>query len=434
MAISLSRLIIIGLFSLFYLVSTTEARGIAERIVAVVGDEIILQSELDAGVNFLKAFSPNLPDTLLRREALKRMIQGKLILLEAEKETIQVSRSEVEEELRRYWENLLSRFPSEEDFQKTLTQEGVTERELKSRYGEEIRKKLLAQKLLQKKGLLQVSVSPLEVRKFYEENRDSIARKPPKVSLAHIFRLVTPGKEVEEKGQKKILEIYDIILRGGDFEEVARSFSEDERTKSSGGYLGWVKRGMLGEEIEEKIFPLKEGEISQPFRSPLGYEIYRCEKKREDAILVRHILIKVTPSREDTLREMNLLRQIRKKALSGENFESLAQKYSQDFETAKNGGYLGEFYIQQLPPQFQKILEKLEEGEISEPFFWLSETEAGTVGGFHILKVLDKEEEKFLPFEEMEEQIRNYLLEKKINEKSEEYLKRVEERTYIKTD
>jgi peptidyl-prolyl cis-trans isomerase SurA len=287
---------------------------------------------------------------------------------------------------------------------------------------------------LQKKGLLQVSVSPLEVRKFYEENRDSIARKPPKVSLAHIFRLVTPGKEVEEKGQKKILEIYDIILRGGDFEEVARSFSEDERTKSSGGYLGWVKRGMLGEEIEEKIFPLKEGEISQPFRSPLGYEIYRCEKKREDAILVRHILIKVTPSREDTLREMNLLRQIRKKALSGENFESLAQKYSQDFETAKNGGYLGEFYIQQLPPQFQKILEKLEEGEISEPFFWLSETEAGTVGGFHILKVLDKEEEKFLPFEEMEEQIRNYLLEKKINEKSEEYLKRVEERTYIKTD
>lgn len=419
-------------FTYFLFLNSLWASSTAEKIVAVVGEEIILQSELTNAMEFLRAMGANLPDSILRKEALSRMIQGKLILLEAEKETIQVSRSEIEGELAKVWENIRSRFPSEEDFQRVLKEEGLTEREVKNRYGEEIRKKILGQKLLQKKGLLQVFISPLEVKKFYEENKDSIAKRPGMVSLAHIFRLVTPGEENEKKAQRKILEIYNILLRGGDFEEVAKSFSEDEKTKKIGGYLGWLKKGALLLEIEERLFPLKEGEISEPFRSSLGYQILRCEKKSDNKVAARHILVKVIPTREDTLKEKNFLFRLRQRILTGESFDSLAKEYSQDFQTKDKGGYLGETYTALLPPQFQKVVENLKEGEVSEPFFWLNETERETVGGFHLLKVLKKEEERIIPFEELQDELRNYLWEKKISERSEEYLKKVAERTYIK--
>ncbi|MEO0102697.1 MAG: peptidylprolyl isomerase [candidate division WOR-3 bacterium] len=416
----------------YLLISSVWATTIAERIVAVVGEEIILQSELKAAVEFLQAMGANLPDSILRREALSRMIQEKLILLETERETIQVSRAEIENELEKVWENIRSRFPSEEAFQKALEKEGLTEREVKNRYGEEIRKKILGQKLLQKKGLLQIFVSPLEVKKFYEDNKDSLAKRPGIVSLAHIFRLITPGEENEKKAQKKILEIYNILLRGGDFEEVAKSFSEDEKTKKSGGDLGWLKKGALVPEIEEHLFNLKEGEVSQPFRSPLGYQILRCEKKSGEKIAARHILVKVIPTREDTLREKNFLFRLRQRILAGESFDSLAKEYSQDFQTKDKGGYLGETYIALLPLPFQEMVNKLKEEEISEPIFWVNETEEGAIGGFHLFKVLKKEEERIIPFEELQDVIRNYLWEKKISEKSEEYLKKVAERTYIK--
>ncbi|MEO0098550.1 MAG: peptidylprolyl isomerase [candidate division WOR-3 bacterium] len=423
---------ILKLFLSFAFLNSLLASSLVERIVAVVGEEIVLQSELLTAIEFLKALGTDLPDSILRKEALSRMIQGKLILLEAERETIQVSRAEIEKELEKVWENIRARFPSEEAFQKALQEEGLTEREVKIRYGEEIRKKILGQKLLQKKGLFQVFVSPLEVKKFYEENKDSLAKRPGIVSLAHIFRLITPGEENEKKAQKKILEVYNILLWGGDFEEVAKSFSEDEKTKESGGYLGWVRKGTLAPEIEERLFSLKEGEVSEPFRSSLGYQILRCEKRSDNKVAARHILVKVIPTREDTLREKNFLLRLRQRILAGESFDSLAQEYSQDLQTKDKGGYLGETYIALLPPAFQEIVNKLKEGEISEPFFWVNETAEGTLGGFHLLKVLKKEEERIIPFEELQDEIRNYLWEKKISEKSEEYLKKVAERTYIK--
>jgi len=402
-----------------------KAGVIADRIVATVGRDIILASELKEAVDFLKTIqrSESLPESLFQKEALKRMIQEKLILTEAEKETVTVSRNEIEPELESAWRALIARFPSLEDFKEMLKKEGITERELKNHYYEEIRKKILAQKLLQKKGLLNVFISPLEVKKFYEENKDSIAYQPGRVSIAHIFLPITPSEEEERNSQRKIFEIYEILRRGADFEEVARSFSEDPKTAKSGGYLGKLKKGTLLPEIEKPLFSLKEGEFSLPFRSPAGYHILKCKKRRDNIIEANHILIRVLTTKEDSLRQRRLALRIREKSLRGERFDSLAKIYSQDSETKEKGGYIGEFYIEQLFPPFREVAERLKEGAISEPV--LSEN------GFHLIKILAKEEPKVLSLEEMQNEIRNYLMEKKIQEKLEEYLSQIAERTYI---
>ncbi len=430
------------LFLLFYPFSV-KAFSVAEKMAILVGEEIIFHSELDKAVEFLKAV-PGVAEeaeSLIRKEVEKRMIQEKLILAEAERETVSVSRSEIESELEMVWSNITSRFPSEEEFLAALRKEGLTERELRNRYYEEIKKKLLGQKLLQKKGLFQVFLSPLEVRRFYEENKDSIAFRPGKVSLAHIFLPILPGEESEKAAQRKILEVYDILIRGGDFEEVANSFSEDEakpgrgplKAKKRGGYLGWVKRGTLLPEIEERLFSLKEGEISQPFRTPLGYQVLKCERKRGDMVEARHILIRVEVRREDTLAQKNLASRLRRRILAGESFDSLAKEYSQDPQTRSKGGYIGEFFIPQLFSPFKEVAERLKAGDLSEPVFAVSTDPTGNqIGGFHLIKVLEKEEGKVLSFEEMQAEIRNYLMEKKISERLEEYLQRVAERTYIK--
>lgn len=291
---------------------------------------------------------------------------------------------------------------------------------------------MLGQKLLQKKGLLSVFVSPLEVKKFYEDNRDSIAYRPGKVSLAHISLIPAPSAEKEKAAQKRISEIYDILLRGADFEEVAKSFSEDEKTKNLGGYLGNLKKGTLLPDIERYLFSLKEGEISQPIRTPLGYQILKCEKKKGDRIEARHILLKVKITEEDIQREKRFANRLRDRILAGERFDSLAQLYSQDPETKDRGGYIGEFFIPQLFSPFREVAEKLEAGEISEPIISTNIVGGDTVTAIHLIKILEKEEEKILSFEEMQEGIRNFLTEKKISERLEEYLAKIRERTYIR--
>ncbi|MEO0091648.1 MAG: peptidylprolyl isomerase [candidate division WOR-3 bacterium] len=397
----------------------------ADRIVAVVGDEIILASEVYEAVEFMKLMTPTTEnDSQLAYQVLDELIKSRLLLEEAKRESVEVSRQEIDEEVERNLQILKQRFDSEIAFQEALEREGITERKLRERYREDIRKRFLSQRLLAKKGLTNINITPTEVQSFYHQYQDSIARKPGKIELAHILFMIKPSPSAEQALQNRVSEIYDILLRGGDFEEVAQSFSDDKTTKNRGGYLGTLTIENLQPEIQAVVKNLKPNEISIPARTRHGYEIFKCISRRGDKVELRHILVAITLSRNDSLQTKKLAEKVRALAMKGVSFDSLAKIYSDDPMTKDSSGYLGEFLLSGLQEPYRSAVVKLKIGDVSEPV--LSEY------GYHLIKVLNKEEEQIMSLEEMQDQIRNYLFDERLRQKLEEYLNRIAERTYIK--
>lgn len=386
-----------------------------DYIVAYVDDEIILYSEFQKDYLLLKEFSPPMVDTLILKDSLlNSLINRKILLKEAEKETIIIK----ERELENLWKERIEKIKEDFGANETLLEK------FKDFLKNNLYQELLIQRLLVKKNRLNITISPLELKEFYEEIKDSLAKRPAVCAIAHIFMPILPSEDKEKNSQRKISEIYEILLRGGDFEEICRSFSEDKNTKDKGGYLGEFLVDSLPGEFQEALKKLKVGEFSLPFRSQYGYHIVKKLGETKNKVKVAHIFVSVPVNKEDTLRTRNLLLKIRERAIKGEDFAKLAKEYSYDIETKEKGGYLGEFVIDFLFSPFKEVCEKLDSGEVSQPIL--------SKEGFHLIKMLKKEKERILSFSEIQEDLRNFLYQKKLREIIEDYLKEVKENHFIK--
>ncbi len=398
----------------------------ADSIVAAVGDELILSSELNQAVNFMRLSQPDtmLSDSALAEMALGRLIDDLILEEQARRETVEVEPSEVAAEVDGNIAAVKERFGDEERFKEALAAEGYTERALRQRYEADARRKLLARKLMDKEGLTQIYISPSEAQRFYNENRDSIARMPGRVTLAHILIAFTPSPAADSAGQRRMTEVMDVLARGGDFATVAGSFSDDRQSAARGGDRGWVELAELPPEFMIVLSQLKTGQTSPPFPTREGYVTVKLEEKTPDRVRFRQILIRVPVTRSDTVRARNLAAAVRRKALEGVPFDSLARQYSQDPATADSGGRLGEFLVAGLAPPFDKVVTGMDSGDVSEPV--LSEH------GYHIIKVLSKQPEKTLSYLELQDNIRNYLYQQKLGERLQTYLDRVRGNVYVK--
>ena len=410
----------------FVLAAAASAAEPADKIVAAVGDQLILSSELDQAVTFLRLSQPDTTrsDSALEETALGRLIDDLVLEEQARRESVEVAPAEVAAEVDANIAAVKERFGDEKRFEEALAAEGYTERVLRQRYEEDARRKLLAHKLMDKEGLTQIYVSPSEAERFYNENRDSIARVPGRVSLAHILIAFTPSPAADSAGQHRMAEVMDVLSRGGDFATVAGSFSDDQATAARGGDRGWVGMAELPPELMIVFSQLKPGQTSPPFPTPDGYLTVKLDEKTADRVRFRQILIRVPITRSDTVRARDLAASIRRKALAGVPFDSLVLQYSRDPATVDSGGRLGEFLVAGLAPPFDKVVAVLDSGDLSEPV--LSDH------GYHIIKVLTKQPEKTLSYLELQDNIRNYLYQQKLGERLTSYLDRVRGKVYVK--
>jgi len=398
----------------------------ADSIVAAVGDELILASELSRAVNFLRLSQPDttLSDSALADIALGRLVDDFVLEELARRGSVEVEPAEVSAEVDANIAAVKERLGDEERFKETLAAEGYTERALRQRYEEDARRKLLARKLVEKEGLTQIYISPAEAERFYIENRDSIARVPGRVTLAHILIGFSPSPAADSAGQRRMTEVMDVLARGGDFATVASSFSDDRKTAARGGDRGWVEFAELPPELMIVFSQLKPGQTSPPFPTREGYVTVKFDEKTPDRVRFRQILIRVPVTRSDTIRARNLAASIRRKAMEGAPFDSLARLYSQDPMTADSGGHLGEFLVVGLAPPFDQVVAGMDSGDVSEPV--LSEH------GYHIIRVMAKQPERILSYLELQDNIRNYLYQQRLSERLAAYLDRVRGKVYVK--
>lgn len=287
---------------------------VSDRIIAVVNNDAITMNELMESIVMYRSEnrSGGPSDDELRKESLSRLIDNRLQLQEADREKITVDDAELNEEfldrIKRY------NVKNEEEFEKILKAQGVTLDSIKKR----LRDGLKVSKLVRRKVAMRISVTEDEITQYLEENRGKL-----ETGLSYHARhiLITPEGDTDsgwEAARIKATMLRAQLADGADFAELAKQHSRDATAKD-GGDLGTLKRGELSQEVEGAILALKPGQLSPPFKSPLGYHVFRLESKEglegDGLVRIRNQIRDILFRQKYEIRQEAWLKEIKQRAI-----------------------------------------------------------------------------------------------------------------------
>lgn len=250
---------------------------ISDKIIAVVNEDVITQSDLDialaAAIADLKEdYSGEELDARIaeaRSYFFNQMIEDKLILQEAKRRGVIVDDSEVEERLN----EIKSRFPEESIFEAEIERAGVTSDILRTRYKEQ----LMMTRLVSHEVKDRVVVTPAEISAYYDKHSKEL-KAPESVRLkAVIIRF--DEATAEPLAKQKADDIFRLIKQGRDFSDLAKQYSQGPKAEL-GGDMGFIEKGQMREEFDKVIFNLKPGEVTEPLKTDTGYYIFKVEEKK----------------------------------------------------------------------------------------------------------------------------------------------------------
>jgi len=403
-------------------------RETVDRIVTVVGDEVILASELASQIQWTVFQSKEEPKSEeemeeLKQQIMEQMVSDRLFLIAARKDTaIAVRSEEIDQALDERIATVVANFPSQEEFLAALDAEGLTLRDLRRRFRSEVENQMLKQRFIQSK-LYSVSVSRHEVEQFYNDYKDSIPAQPEGVKLAHILLAIEPSAEVEDSVRQEAADLRQRILDGADFATISAQYSS-LGAGVNGGDLGYVSRDDVVEEFARAAFNLDVGDISGVVRTQFGFHVIKCEGKQDDRAWLRHLLLAVQPSSADTARVARLADSLMQLARDTTSFAELAKTYSSDNETRVQGGELGWFATEQMPPEFAAAVAGwTTPGEIRGPVI--------TRFGMHILKLLEYQAEKEFTLDEDFDRIKELARQDKTGHMVDDWIEKLKETTYV---
>ncbi len=382
---------------------------IEDKVVARVGDEVITLSELEELYQRYKPLYPSMDEKELKKSILEELINNKLILFVAKKDTTiaRPTESEIDQALNERIKYMEEQY-GEENFANILKQEGLTKESLKEMYRENIREELLVQRYIEKHVRSKIQVTPQEIRNFYEVYKDSL-KEPDAYRLSHILIRVTPDTLQESAALRKAQNLYNQIKKGSvSFEDAANRYSDDRESASYGGYIGVIPGSFFPNEVQEKLKKLNPGEVSEPIRGDYGYHIFKLVRKSENNYELKHILVKVEakPGEWDKAyqKAVSIKNKIEVQKMS---FDELARQYSDDEETKELGGDLGWIPVNNLPAEYK---EKIATAKVGSVVIIKGQD------GYHVIRITDKKEGRTPDFSEVQNNIKQYIENRKIQE------------------
>ena len=396
-----------------------------DGIVAVVEDDIILESELAeevAGVTSkLKANNVQMPpNNILYKQVLERLIIGKLQSQLAQKAGVKVTDEMLESSMsgiaRQNGMDLAS-------FKQEILAQGMSYETFK----ESVRKEIVINQLRNHEIGSRVKVSEHEID-HYLETEISSADQRVKYFLGHILISVPEGASATtiQAEEAEALSVVEQLRDGADFKQMAIGVS-DGTNALQGGELGWRTLNQLPTLFVDVVKTMSKGDVADPVRSPGGFHIL----KLIDSIgvvsymitetQVRHILIKTNELINDEDAQKRLLA-ISGRIADGDDFAALAKANSDDTGSALNGGELGWVTPGLLVPPFEKAMTELEINEISEP--------VQTQFGWHLIQVLGRRTKDNKEQQERN-QVRDEIRKRKIEEETELWLRRLRDEAYV---
>lgn len=357
-----------------FIVSTLSyAQITVDGIAGVVGNHIVLTSDVEQQLLQYQAQGLEI-DSMVRAQVFEDLLFQKLMLHQAELDSIEVTDNEVLNEVDSRLNNFILQLGGEEQLESYFDKKIY---EIKEEMYEPIENSLIIQRV--RYGITSnVKITPSEVRSFFNTIPvDSLPDVNEELEIAQILKLPPPSDDAIAETKKKLEKLKDRISKGESFGTLAILYSEDPGSSRNGGLYSSIKRGMFVKEFEAVMFSLQEGEVSEVFKTEYGYHIAMLEERRDSEVDVRHILMSPKISPIDLNNAKELLVTLRDSVLNGDlTFEKAASTYSDDKMTKFNGGKLinmntgtSKFEAAEMEQAISMAVESLEVGDISEPVY-----------------------------------------------------------------
>ena len=372
----------LSLLVLLFLASYASAqKNVIDKIIAVVGEEIVLKSDIEN--QFLHEQSQGLVNssTDSRTRILENLLVQKLLVAQAKIDSIEVTDTEVENALNSQLEQYVQHIGSRERLE---TYFGKSYEDIKNEMRNPLREQIITQRM-QSKIVENVRVTPSEVRYFYRKfNKDSLPEVPDKYEIQQIVIKPRISDTEKERIRNRLRDFREEILAGKQtFNTLAVLYSEDPGSAAKGGELGYQTKSALAPAFAEAAFSLKPGRVSKIVETEFGFHILQYIDRQGDKVNVRHILLRPRISDEERQEAIQHLDTVLTYIHDGKaTFEEAAAYFSMDKKTRNNGGLIfnEEDADSKLPRatiegEMARQVNKLKVGEISSPF--LDQTRTG---------------------------------------------------------
>lgn len=422
----------------FLLVSTVafaQKKQKVDGVAAVVGDYIVLDSDIDLMYLELKTQGVDV-EKITRCELLGKQLEDKLYAHQAIQDSIKVTDEEIKEFMQSQMNTMVEQLGSPEKVYEYFKKKD--EQDFNNYFFEIVKlNKLTSQ--MQRKIVGDVTVTPEEVRQFFNNiPKDEIPTIGAEVEISQIIVKPEVTKEDKQKIIDKLNEIRnDVINNGGSFYSKAVIYSEDPGSSSNGGYYKMNKKTQFVKEFKDVAFRLNEGEISEPFETIFGYHIIMVDKIIGQDIELRHIVISPKVTTKATNEALAKIEDIKAKIEKGEiTFEDAAKASSDDKETKTNGGLLlnprtsePRFEVAKLDPTLYNQINNLKQGEVSKVIL---DQERQGAKFFKILKINKRTEEHKADYATDYLKIKELALSDKQFKENDKWMEENIEKNYIK--
>ncbi len=398
--------------------------ALADRIVAVVNDEVItlyeLRSRIDSAVSQLqRQGTPLPPRDALEQQMLERLVMDKVQLQYARETGLRIDDAQLEQALQRI---AVSNKMSLVQFRQALENDGVVFK----KFREEIREEMTIARIREREVENKIVISEGEIDNYLAS--ESTQHGGEEYQVAHIL-LRAPESASPEQIQKlrtKANQIFARLQKGEDFAQLAATYS-DAPDGLQGGNLGWRSLDRLPGMFAEVASKLQAGDMPPILRSSNGFHIIKLIDKRGGSAMsavqqthARHILIKVNEL-VSASEAQHKLADLRERLANGASFAELARLFSQDGSASK-GGDLGWIYPGDTVPEFERAMNILPIGEVSQP--------VQTPFGFHLIEVLERRVQD-ASNDRQRARVRQVLRERKLDEAYQDWLRQLRDRAYV---
>lgn len=407
---------------------------VIDQVIAVVGGHVVLQSDIEAQLlQFKMQAQPGMSDQDMKCELLESMVYQKLLLNQAELDSVEIADGQVESELDRRLRYYISMLGSKEKFEE-FYQKSVME--FKEELREQVRELMMVESV-QQTLTADVKITPTEIRTFFKKiPQDSLPLINSEVRLAQIVKLPPINPEETERVRNKLQEFRFRVMGGENFATLAILYSEDPGSAKQGGELGMFGRGEMFPEFEAAAFALEKDQVSEIVKTDAGYHILQMIERRGEMANVRHILLRPKVSTLDLAKAKVELDSVAALIDKGEfTFQEAVLKFSEDPGKNNNGLLINPmtntsvFEADQLDPRVFFVIDKLEVGDMSAPVQFVT---SDGKDAYRILKLLDRTEPHQVNLKQDYDKIQNWALEQKKQETIKKWVDEKVKATYLK--
>lgn len=411
-------------------------RQVIDKVIGVVGKYPVLLSDLQNSL--LEKESQEGPTN--RCQTFELLVFQKLLLAQADRDSVTVTDAEVDHELSRRMAHFIEKFGSEAKLEAFY---GKRTNVIKDELRADVQDQLIAEKM-QGKITGEVKLTPAEVRVYFSTiPQDSLPLIESEVELQQLVK--KPAFSAEAKREaKELLESYRQRVVTGDAttSRLARLYSEDPGSAMDGGFYGNVPRGRMDPSFEAVAFRLKEGEVSNVFETPFGYHFIELVKRRGELLDLRHILISPKMTNADFFRCKQQLDSLYTQIKEGQiTFEEAVRKFSDDADTKQNAGLMvnnmnastkfDNETLSMIDPRMVATLNSMQVGEFSKAMEF---TEPDGKKAFKIIKLKNRIDPHKANMKDDYQRMAGMASADKRQKMVKEWIKKRSKITYIKLD